>query len=73
MSTSHSLRSPDVQPVANIWPHGEKQQATTLASLTALHLRRTHQRDGSQPGTFILASQLALWVSNECNGIKTPV
>lgn len=38
MSTSHSLRSPRLQPVTKNWPHGEKQQAATLASLTALHL-----------------------------------
>lgn len=50
-SVSQSLRSPRVQPVTNIWPQGEKQQATTLASLTSLHLFTTmlgHTRLGQQ-------------------------
>lgn len=37
-SASQSLMSPCVQPLTNIWLQGEKQQATTLASLTELHL-----------------------------------
>lgn len=61
-----------MQPVRNIWPHGEKQQATTLASLTALHLRektsRFHVtcRAGQQGGKReLLILKLALWVLNE--------
>lgn len=43
MSLSQSLMSPWVQPLTNIWLQGEKQQATTLASLTALQLPTTKQ------------------------------
>lgn len=43
MSLSQSLMSPWVQPLTNIWLQGEKQQATTLASLTTLQLPTTKQ------------------------------
>lgn len=43
MSVSQSLMSPWVQPLTNIWLQGEKQQATTLASLAVLQLKTTKQ------------------------------
>lgn len=60
MSVSQSLMSPWVQPLTNIWLQGEKQQATTLASLAGLHLETTDSRTLEKNAAQAVAEQVPL-------------